>query len=40
MDQRERLRMAAAARLSAGRFSDQRFEADFAAAIAPLLPRP
>ncbi|KXZ55239.1 hypothetical protein GPECTOR_3g38 [Gonium pectorale] len=38
MDQRERLRMAAAAQQQARRFSHQRFHQDFTAAVAGVLP--
>ncbi|KAG2488628.1 hypothetical protein HYH03_012800 [Edaphochlamys debaryana] len=39
MDQRERLRIAAAAQQQAGRFSTERFLADFTALVGPLLPK-
>ena len=38
MDQRERLRVAAAAQRQAGRFSTERFLQDFTAALADVLP--
>jgi len=39
MDQRDRLKIAAAAQKHASSFSTQRFEQDFMAAIGPMLPR-
>jgi alpha-1,2-mannosyltransferase len=39
MDQRERLRVAAAARRRAAQFSDQRFQQGFMACMEPLLPQ-
>ena len=38
MPETERLKMAAAARRRAARFSEQRFYEDFKAAISPILP--
>ncbi len=40
MEQRERLRIAAAAQRRASMFSTERFLQDFTAALLPLLPRP